>query len=167
MSDSSEQPAFKMASDQYEYMLAEVLHELSRTSNPLFEYKTKVAHSMNSYYLEELIPRIEKRRFKKDKISRWGRIAITLSNEKFTVFQPQWLVPLQEELAAISSTLPEQPEVSTNYVVAWRSALGSSVVVGELVPEVQLELSEARKQYWIAKVDQINAETRPELPPSL
>lgn len=172
MSDSSEsRPSLQVGGAQHIHMLADVLHELTRTNVPFIEHTTRVAKTNYSYYLEELIPSITKRRVRKDSQNFWGRIAVCLHagfspSPGFTVYQPNWLVPLEEEVAAISTLLPELPEITTNYVVASReSNFSDTIKTMGLVPEVKMELSDARIQYWTAKVDMIAAEARQQLEP--
>ncbi|MDB5161077.1 MAG: hypothetical protein JWO96_457 [Candidatus Saccharibacteria bacterium] len=156
-----------MSGVQYERMLVDVLEELSRTSSPLFEYPATVKNVPNCdlHLLVEEVPgtKVEKRLFRaaKEVYRPFGRVALQLhvdgvENSRILVNQPRWLVPLREELAAVSDSLPQLPEISTNYVVAehlYRYLFN----YGELVPEIRTELSERRMQYWTAKVAEIES----------
>ncbi|MBX4190514.1 hypothetical protein KW794_00300 [Candidatus Saccharibacteria bacterium] len=145
-------------------VLVDVLYELHKTN--AFDYPTRVEHRRQAiYYLVELIPKIERRRYFRNKHRRLGRAAVMLSDVNFTVFQPRWLVPLQEELEAISSVLPKQPNIATDYVEARMlpsGGAGDIYTVG-LTAELKETIDEQRIRYWTTKAEIANAK-KPELP---
>lgn len=137
-------------------ILVSVLKALAESRSIVTDYPTSVRNSRSRriYRLEEDLPKIEKRQFLKDKVYSWGRIAIGLNfiNEPvYTVYQPRWLSPLEEELEAVSPNLISKPPIITDYVIATWDFYDAVIETGQLVPEVQTELAESRQRYWTAK----------------
>lgn len=149
-----------MELQQLEQVLRNVLTELAR--GRISEYGRTGAvitrpsydvHPRPYHYLVEQVPQsgwwpVRPRR---------PRLLVAVKLEdlnQFTVYQPHWLVPLQEELAAIESSLGGRAyTVNTNFVEAWlsRNRTSHKVTTGGLVAAAVEDLNAARAEYWRRK----------------
>lgn len=123
-----------------------VLEQLRDRRTP-FDYPTRITKAYDDqYHLVENVPRGPLRA-----AIYTGRIAIyanTGGNATFTVYQPRWIEPLEEELAIAAPLLEgSSPTINTDFVEMWDVRFDHYRTAGRKpkpVSEIDIALSEAR-----------------------